>query len=55
MDGRGRWLDNVFTERFWRTIKYKNINKYSYDIFNIFTTEIIFILSIENKVYYIIY
>ena len=23
MDGKGRWLDNVFVERFWRTIKYE--------------------------------
>lgn len=25
MDGRGRAIDNVFTERLWRTIKYENI------------------------------
>jgi putative transposase len=25
MDGRGRWMDNVFVERLWRTVKYKNI------------------------------
>lgn len=31
MDGKGRWLDNVFIERFWRTIKYENIYKHSYD------------------------
>jgi putative transposase len=23
MDGRGRWLDNVYIERFWRTAKYE--------------------------------
>jgi putative transposase len=23
MDGRGRWLDNVFTERLWRSLKYE--------------------------------
>jgi len=23
MDGRGRWLDNVFIERLWRSLKYK--------------------------------
>ena len=23
MDGRGRWLDNVFVERLWRTVKYE--------------------------------
>jgi len=22
MDGRGRWMDNVFIERLWRSIKY---------------------------------
>ena len=25
MDGRGRALDNVFIERFWRTVKYELI------------------------------
>ena len=25
MDGKGRALDNVFTERLWRTVKYENI------------------------------
>jgi hypothetical protein len=23
MDGRGRWLDNVFVERLWRNLKYE--------------------------------
>ena len=25
MDGRGRFLDNIFTERLWRTIKYEEV------------------------------
>jgi putative transposase len=25
MDGRGRWMDNVFIERVWRSIKYEEI------------------------------
>jgi putative transposase len=25
MDGRGRWLDNVFVERLWRTVKYEEL------------------------------
>ena len=25
MDGKGRALDNIFVERFWRTVKYENI------------------------------
>lgn len=31
MDGRGRWADNIFIERFWRTIKYELIAFYSFD------------------------
>jgi putative transposase len=30
MDGKGRALDNIFTERLWRTIKYENIYLHSY-------------------------
>lgn len=31
MDGRGRCMDNIFTERLWRTVKYENVylNEYS--------------------------
>jgi len=25
MDGKGRWIDNVFIERFWRSIKYEEV------------------------------
>lgn len=31
MDGRGRALDNVFTERLWRTIKYEEVYIHEYD------------------------
>ncbi len=24
MDGKGRWLDNVFIERLWRSVKYED-------------------------------
>ena len=30
MDGRGRYLDNIFTERLWRTVKYENVYLKSY-------------------------
>ena len=30
MDGRGRCLDNIFTERLWRTVKYENIYLHDY-------------------------
>jgi putative transposase len=31
MDGKGRWMDNVFIERLWRSIKYENVylNEYA--------------------------
>ena len=25
MDGRGRWMDNVFIERLWRSLKHEGI------------------------------
>jgi putative transposase len=25
MDGRGRWMDNVFIERLWRALKYEDV------------------------------
>lgn len=30
MDGRGRYLDNIFTERLWRTVKYEDVFLKSY-------------------------
>ena len=31
MDGKGRWMDNVFIERLWRSIKYEKIRLNSYE------------------------
>jgi putative transposase len=31
MDGKGRWMDNVFIERLWRSLKYEQIRLHSYD------------------------
>ena len=31
MDGRGRWLDNVFIERLWRSLKYENVYLNAYE------------------------
>jgi len=25
MDGKGRWCDNVFVERLWRSLKYEHV------------------------------
>lgn len=31
MDGKGRWADNVYVERLWRTIKYENVFLHCFD------------------------
>jgi putative transposase len=31
MDGRGRWLDNVFIARLWRSLKYENVYLHAYE------------------------
>lgn len=31
MDGKGRWADNVFIERLWRTVKYECVFLHSFD------------------------
>jgi putative transposase len=31
MDSKGRWLDNVFIERLWRSVKYKEVYLRAYD------------------------
>ena len=31
MDGKGRWIDNVFIERLWRTLKYEEVYLHAYD------------------------
>jgi len=32
MDGRGRCMDNIFTERLWRTVKYEEVYLKSYEL-----------------------
>jgi len=31
MDGKGRWMDNVFIERLWRSLKYEEVYLHAYD------------------------
>lgn len=31
MDGRGRWIDNVFVERLWRSLKYEEVYLKAYE------------------------
>jgi putative transposase len=32
MDGRGRWMDNVFIERLWRSMKYECVYLYAFEM-----------------------
>jgi len=31
MDGKGRWVDNVFVERLWRSVKYEGVYLHAYE------------------------
>src|SRR6266568_3737415 len=31
MDGKGRWIDNVFIERLWKTVKYEHVCLHAYE------------------------
>jgi putative transposase len=31
MDGKGRWLDSVFVERRWRSVKYEQVYLHAYE------------------------
>jgi putative transposase len=31
MDGKGRWMDNVFIERLWRSVKYEHVYLHAYE------------------------
>jgi putative transposase len=32
MDGRGRWMDNVFIERLWRSLKYEWVYLHAFGV-----------------------
>ena len=34
MDGKGRWIDNVFVERLWRSVKYEHVYLHAYESVN---------------------
>ena len=31
MDGKGRWMDNVFIERLWKSVKYEHVYLHAYE------------------------
>lgn len=32
MDGRGRWMDNMFIERLWRSLKYERVYLHAFEL-----------------------
>lgn len=50
MDGKGRWADNIYVERLWRTIKYECINLYRFDTVADAQNEIALFINFYNKI-----
>ena len=48
MDGKGAWRDNIFIERFWRTIKYEEVYLRAYESINAARCHIIKYLEFYN-------
>jgi len=48
MDGRGRWADNVFIERFWRTLKHEHVLIYAFESVSEMKTSIGHFIKIYN-------
>lgn len=49
MDGRGRWRDNVFVERLWRSVKYEEVYLKAYDSITVARKEIKAYFNFYNK------
>ena len=50
MDGKGRWRDNVFVERIWKSIKYEEVYLHAYDSVNEARTSIGRYLEFYNSI-----
>ena len=50
MDGRGRWMDNVFIERLWKSVKYEEVYLKAYDSIAAARQELIDYFSFYNRV-----
>jgi putative transposase len=48
MDGKGRWADNVYIERLWRTIKYELVYLHSFETVQQFRDEIANYITFYN-------
>ena len=49
MDGKGRWIDNVFVERLWRSVKYEDIYLHAYATPREVTTALTAYFSFYNE------
>lgn len=49
MDGRGRWMDNVFIERLWKSVKYEEVYLKAYDSIAIAKKELKLYFDFYNK------
>ena len=49
MDGRGAWRDNVFVDRFWRSVKYERVYLKAYDSVSAARTDIAQYIDGFNK------
>jgi len=49
MDGRGRAMDNIFTERLWRTVKYEEVYLHDYESVRIAKASIKSYMSFYNE------
>ncbi len=49
MDGKGRWADNVFIERFWRTLKYEHILLHSFETVTVLKSSIGSFIDVYNN------
>jgi len=50
MDGRGRWMDNVFIERLWKSVKYEEVYLKAYDSIAIARKELKDYFTFYNRV-----
>lgn len=49
MDGRGRWMDNVFIERLWRSVKYEEVYLKGYDSIQVAREELKLYFDFYNR------
>jgi len=49
MDGRGRWMDNVFIERLWRSVKYEEVYLKGYDSIRVAREELKVYFDFYNR------